>query len=494
MTVRTRFAPSPTGSLHIGGLRTALFNWLLAKSAGGQFILRIEDTDQTRYDPTALQTLTEALRWAGLQWDEGPEVGGDKAPYTQSERLPHYQQWGHWLVEQGKAYKCFCTSERLKQVSEEKARRKQPPGYDRFCRNLSAAEVAEREAQNLPYVIRFKMPLTGKTIAQDLLRGEIEFENNTLQDAVLLKSDGFPTYHLAVVVDDHLMEITHVLRANEWMPSYPLHVQVWQAFGWQMPVFVHLPVMLNPNGTGKMSKRNPPKDQRGNIIPVFVHDYMHAGYLPEAMFNFLASVGWTFGEDRDVFTIEEVLTRFKVEDINPNNAAFPVEKLDWLNGVYIRNLPADDLVNRLKPFFEEAGLVVDMDKLRTIAPALQTRLKTLREGVELAGFLFADYAQFTAPDHAILIQKKMDAPSSADVLEKSVALIESLPMFDTASLLEAFSAQTEAWGVNNSQLFGVLRVAVSGQKISPPTFEMMETLGKDESLRRLHLAIASLKA
>ncbi len=492
MTVRTRFAPSPTGSLHIGGLRTALFNWMLAKSKGGQFILRIEDTDQTRFDPTALQTLMEALRWAGLQWDEGPEVGGAYGPYVQSERLAHYQEWAHWLVAQGKAYKCFCTPERLKQVNEEKARRKQPPGYDRFCRNLSAAEVAEREAQGLPYVIRFKMPLTGKTVAQDLLRGEIAFDNSTLQDAVLLKSDGFPTYHLAVVVDDYLMKITHVLRANEWLPSYPLHVQLWQAFGWEMPVFVHLPVMLNPNGSGKMSKRNPPKDQHGNIIPVFVHDYMREGYLPEAMVNFLASVGWTFGEDRDVFSVEEALARFNVADINPNNSAFPVEKLGWLNGVYIRNLAVDDLAERLKPFFEAAGYTVDMDKLRTITPALQTRLKTLREAVDLAGFLFADYATFAAPPHDLLIQKKMDAASSAAILQKSVALIEALPAFDTASLLAAFSAKTSEWGVNNSQLFGVLRVAVSAQKISPPTFETMETLGKPETLRRLRLAIASL--
>ncbi len=282
-TVRTRFAPSPTGSLHIGGLRTALFNWLFAKSQGGQFLLRIEDTDQSRFDPTALNTLMEALRWVGLQWDEGPEVEGAYAPYVQSQRLEHYQKWAQWLVDNDKAYKCFCTSERLEAVNREKQLLRQPPGYDRFCRSLSPEEVAKKEADGLTYVIRFKMPLEGKTHAQDLLRGEVVFENATLQDAVLLKSDGFPTYHLAVVIDDHMMQISHVLRANEWLPSYPLHVQIWQAFGWEMPIFVHLPVMLNPNGKGKMSKRNPPKDQYGNIVPVMVHDYMKAGYLPEAM-------------------------------------------------------------------------------------------------------------------------------------------------------------------------------------------------------------------
>lgn len=493
MTVRTRFAPSPTGSLHIGGLRTALFNWMFAKSQGGQFILRIEDTDQKRFDPTALQTLMEALRWVGLDWDEGPEIGGEFAPYVQSERLSHYQHWAHWLVEQGKAYKCFCTPERLEAVNREKQLLRQPPGYDRHCRHLSAQEIADKEASNTPYVIRFKMPLEGKTEAHDLLRGVVTFENDTLQDAVLLKSDGFPTYHLAVVVDDHLMGITHVLRANEWLPSYPLHVQIWQAFGWQMPTFVHLPVMLNPNGKGKMSKRNPPKDQYGNIVPVMVHDYMQAGYLPEAMLNFLASVGWTFGDDQELFTMQEALARFTLEGINPNNSALPAEKLDFLNGNWIRRITPEDLANRLRPFLERDGYNVDERILHAIAPVVQTRLKVLSDIGGLAGFLFKDPATFAPASPDVLIQKKMDAQSSIDVLEKSIALIESLPEFTTATLLEAFSAKTTEWGVNNSQLFGVLRVAVSAQKISTPTFETMEVLGKPESLRRIRLSIEALR-
>jgi glutamyl-tRNA synthetase len=466
---------------------------MFAKSQGGQFILRIEDTDQKRFDPTALQTLMEALRWVGLDWDEGPEVGGEFAPYVQSERLSHYQHWAHELVKQGKAYKCFCTPERLEAVNREKQLLRQPPGYDRHCRYLSPEEVADKEASGMPYVIRFKMPLEGKTEAHDLLRGVVTFENDTLQDAVLLKSDGFPTYHLAVVVDDHLMRISHVLRANEWLPSYPLHVQIWQAFGWDMPVFVHLPVMLNPNGKGKMSKRNPPKDQYGNIVPVMVHDYMQAGYLPEAMLNFLAGVGWTFGDDQELFTMQEAFARFKLEDINPNNSALPAEKLDFLNGNWIRHIAPDDLANRLRPFLEREGYTVDDRILHAIAPVVQTRLKVLSDIGGLAGFLFKDPATFVPAPPDVLIQKKMDAQSSIDVLEKSIALIESLPEFTTPALLEAFSAKTGEWGVNNSQLFGVLRVAVSAQKISTPTFETMEVLGKEESLRRIRLSIEALR-
>lgn len=490
--VRTRFAPSPTGSLHIGGLRTALFNWLFARANDGQFILRIEDTDQTRLVPDAVNTLTEAMRWAGLNWDEGPGVGGPHGPYVQSERLPLYQQWANWLVEHDKAYRCFCTPERLEQVNKEKEARKEPPGYDRHCRSLSADEIARNLAEGKRHVIRFKAPLEGQTIVEDVIRGETAFENSTIQDMVLLKSDGFPTYHLAVVIDDHFMRISHVMRAVEWFPSFPLHVLIWRAFGWEMPAFAHLPVMLNPNGKGKMSKRKPPVDQYGNVIPVMVHDYIDQGYLPEAMVNFLTNIGWSFGEEREIFTVAETLERFRLEDINPANSAFPADKLEWYNGQYIRALDVQDLAARLRPFLERAGLVVDEAKLLAVAPVVQTRLKRLTDVVDLAGFLFRDYSAFVPADASTLIQKKMDAASSIEILRKSIELIGTLPSFDTATLLEAFSAVTSDWGVNNSQLFGLLRVAMSAQKISTPTFETMEILGKEESLRRIGLAIRAL--
>lgn len=491
--VRTRFAPSPTGSLHIGGLRTALFNWLFARHHGGAFILRIEDTDQKRFDPTALQTLIEALKWADLNWDEGPEAGGAYGPYVQSERLEHYQTWAHGLVAQGKAYQCFCTPERLERVNKEKMARKQPPGYDRHCRYLTPEQIAERQAAGTSYVIRMKMPLEGKTIGHDFLRGEVEFENDTLQDAVLLKSDGFPTYHLAVVVDDHLMQISHVLRANEWLPSFPLHVRIWEALGWEMPVFVHLPVLLNPNGKGKISKRNPPRDQKGNIIPVMVHDYMRAGYLPEAMANFLTNIGWNFGDDREIFTVDEAIARFNLEQISVANSAYPTDKLDWLNGLYIRELAADDLARRLRPFLEQAGLEVNVETLLKIVPLVQTRLKTLQEIVDLAGFFFHDYAAFTPPARELLIQKKMDDAQTRAILEASITALETASLFTHGALHEQFKALAEQMGIGNSPFFGTLRVALTAQSISTPTFETMEVLGQAEALRRLRLALDSLK-
>lgn len=490
--VRTRFAPSPTGSLHIGGLRTALFNWLFARHHSGQFILRIEDTDQKRLDPTALQTLIEALRWAGLNWDEGPEVGGPCGPYVQSERLEHYQKWAHWLVENDRAYKCFCTPERLERVNKEKQARKEPPGYDRHCRRLTPEQVAEKEAGGEKYVIRFKMPLEGKTIARDLIRGEVEFDNATLQDTVLLKSDGFPTYHLAVVIDDYLMQISHVLRAVEWLPSYPLHVHIWQAFGWELPLFAHLPVLLNPNGQGKMSKRNPPKDKYGNIIPVMVHDYIQRGYLPEAMDNFLTNIGWNFGEDREFFTMAEAIERFDLSRINPANSAFPTEKLDWLNGQHIRTLSTDDLAKRLRPVLEKAGLEVNVETLLKVTPVVQTRLKVLNDVVDLAGFLFRGPAEFKPPGPEMLIQKKMDVARTRLMLLEAIKLLESGIEFAHGPLHEAFKTLAESLGTGNSALFGTLRVAISAQQISTPTFETMEILGKAETLRRLRLALESL--
>jgi glutamyl-tRNA synthetase len=491
-SVRVRFAPSPTGSLHIGGLRTALFNWLFARHHNGKFILRIEDTDQKRFDPTALQTLTEALRWAGLQWDEGPEVGGAYGPYVQSERLEHYQQWASWLVENGGAYKCFCTSERLAQVNEEKKARKEPTGYDRFCRDLSASEIAEREAQKLPYVIRLRMPLDGKTAVNDMILGEVEFENSRVQDTVLLKSDGFPTYHLAHVVDDHLMEISHVMRANEWLPSVPVHIQLWKAFGWEIPQYAHLPVMLNPNGKGKMSKRNPPKDSHGNVIPVMVHDYMAAGYLPEAVDNFLANIGWSFGDDREVFTMQEAIEKFDGTGINPANGAFPVDKLDWINGKWIREmLSVEEIARRLRPYLEQAGLEVNVDALLKATPLIQQRIKTLAEGVDWLTPIFEENVEIGDPQR--LIQKKMDAEITAKVLHMSHHVLTGLADFSHTSQEQALRALAEQLDLKPGQLFGVLRIAVTGRDVSAPLLETMEILGKETSLARIKAAASLLE-
>lgn len=494
--VRTRFAPSPTGSLHIGGLRTALFNWAFARHYDGRFILRIEDTDQKRYDPDALASLLEALRWAGLQWDEGPEVGGDYGPYVQSERLDLYQKWGHWLVEHGQAYYCYCSPERLDMVNKEKQARKEATGYDRRCRFASEEELeilaAECEAEGRKPVIRFKFPLEGETVVNDLIRGEVRFDNSTQQDAVLLKSDGFPTYHLAVIVDDDFMQISHVMRAVEWLSSLPLHVKLWEAFGWEIPYYAHLPVMLNPNGEGKMSKRNPPKDKHGNIIPVMVHDYIRAGYLPEAMVNFLMNIGWNFGDEREVFSIHEAVDRFDMSRIQAGNSAFPTEKLDWLNGIYIREkLSVEALAKRLRKVLEDEGLEVNVDTLLKITPLVQTRIKTLNDVVKMAGFFFQE--AFDPPAIEDMIQKKMDAEGTAHLLQEALTAYTDVNDWSTETLHQVGVGLVEKLGLNNGQVFGALRVAVTGQRVSPPTFETMEVLGKEESLSRIGLALSLIE-
>lgn len=494
--VRTRFAPSPTGSLHIGGLRTALWSWMFARAHNGQFILRIEDTDQKRFDPNALQTLMEALRWIGIDWDEGPEVGGPYGPYVQSERLSLYQEHAQWLIDNGHAYKCYCSSARLEQVNKEKQAAKLPTGYDRRCRYASPEELeqlaAECEAEGRKPVVRLKAPLEGQTILNDLVRGEVVFENNQMQDAVLLKADGFPTYHLAVIVDDHLMKISHIVRAVEWLPSAPLHVQLWKAFGWEMPEFAHVPVMLNPNGKGKMSKRNPPRDAKGNIIPVMVHDYMQAGYLPEAVANFLAGISWSYGDDQEIFSMPEAIERFgDFSRISASNAALPADKLEWINGVYIREkLTSDELAARLRKPLEDAGYTVDEALLRQVAPIVQTRIKTLNDVVAMAGFFFSP--TFTPPAAQAVIQKKMDAESTKRALEASLPVVRSVEPFTTSALLEAFTVLGQELSLSNSQMFGLLRVALSGQTVSTPTFETMEILGRAESISRIETVIGLL--
>jgi len=384
--VRTRYAPSPTGPQHIGGIRTALFAWLFARRHGGQFILRIEDTDQKRTIPGSIEMILDAFDWLGMDIDEGPREGGAYGPYVQSERLEVYQTWAKWLVENGYAYKCFATAEELAEM------RKQVGGYDRRYRDIPTAESDDLEARGLPYVIRFKMPATGVTIGEDIIRGEVEFANDQLQDAVLLKSDGFPTYHLAHIVDDHYMRISHITRAVEWLPSFPLHIQIWNALGWEKPQFAHMPVFLNPNGKGKLSKRNAQfTDADGKSVPVLVHEFIEAGYLPAAVMNFLSNIGWNFGDNEEIFSTAQAIERFDLKDVNPANSAYPIAKLDWLNSQYIQRADVDELSQLLQPILEAAGYTVDEARLQRVVPLLQVRLKSTHDVVPMAGFFFADW-------------------------------------------------------------------------------------------------------
>jgi glutamyl-tRNA synthetase len=491
LPVRVRFAPSPTGPFHIGSARTALFNWLFARHHGGTFILRIEDTDRKRFDPDAMPLLLEGLRWLGLEWDEGPEVGGEYGPYFQSERSALYQEWAEWLIERDLAYRCYCTEERLAEVRERQKAAKQDPGYDRHCRTLAPEERAGLHAgRGGEHVVRFKMPLDGTTTVHDILRGDITFDNRQLQDLVLLKSDGLPTYHLANVVDDHFMAISHILRAEEWISSAPVHKNLYAAFGWEMPQIAHLPVILNPSGKGKLSKRSAGFTEGGRKVPVLLHEFQEAGYVPEAIVNFLTNVGWSFGDDREVFTVQETIARFDLERVNPAGSVFPVEKLDWLNGVYLRDMAPDRLAALLQPVFERAGYRVDLDRLIQVVPLIQVRIKTLNDALDMAGFLFTE--QFVPAPPEQIVPKKMDAAATRGALERALEVLEGLPDWRAETQEAAMRALVEELGLKAGQLFGALRVATTAQAVSPPLFESMGVLGRETSLARIRMAIDTL--
>lgn len=482
--VRVRYPPSPTGYFHAGGARTALFNWLFARRHGGVFVLRIEDTDRSRYVPAALQDLLDGLRWLGLDWDEGPEVGGPYAPYFQSERLPIYQEYAQKLVAEGQAYKCYCSTERLEAMREEQRRRKQPPGYDRRCRNLTRKEIADYEAQGIVPVIRLKVPLEGETSFYDRIHGLITMRNDQMDDLVLLKSDGYPTYHLANVVDDHLMEITHIMRGHEWIPSTPRHVVLYRAFGWTPPEYAHLPVVLNPSGKGKMSKRKTIGED-GREYVVLLHDFRDLGYLPEAMFNFLALLGWSYDDKTEVMSREEIIARFDLDRVSKSPAAFSYDKLDWMNGLYIRNLAPDDLTDRLMPFLRKAGLDADREMLRRITPLIQERLKRLSDAVVMVDFFFSESIEYNP---ARLVEKDMTKEDALRVLRAAREALKGLPCFDEATVERALRPLVEQLGMKARQVFGTIRVATTGKEVSPPLFGTLSILGKERTLRRLEQA------
>lgn len=482
--VRIRFAPSPTGYLHIGSARTALFDWLFVRKHRGAFILRIEDTDQKRYTPEAEQDFMDNLRWLGLNWDEGPDVGGSYGPYRQSERSGLYQKWANWLLDNGYAYRCSCTPQRLAELRAQQEKSGDKRGYDRHCRDLCLGpEVGS-------HVVRFKMPLDGETAVDDIIRGPIVFRNAELEDLVLLKSDGLPTYHLANVVDDHFMEISHITRADEWIATAPLHAQLYRAFGWEMPEIAHLPVILSPSGKGKLSKRDQAFQEGDTKVLIQVREYRETGFLPEAVVNFLTNVGWAFGDDREIFTPEEAMERFELENINPAGSKLPFDKLIWLNGQYIIKMAPDALAEKIKPYLEADGLVVDMGKLRAITPYIQERIKTLREAPAWLRFLFRD--EITIDDPAQLIQKKMDAVSTLKALQASYNTLSGLDDFSHEKQEAAMRALAEQLGLSAGQLFGAVRVATSGQPVSPPLFQSMELLGKEVSLKRIQDAMKML--
>ncbi len=478
--IRLRFAPSPTGFLHIGSLRTALFDYVIAKKLGGKLILRIEDTDQKREVAGAVESLVKILDWIGLKFDEGPHAGGDYGPYTQTERLDIYQKHADDLIKKGGAYYCFCSAERLEEARNKQQAEKQAPRYDRHCRDLSEDEIKKKIANNEKYVIRQKMPLEGKIIVHDELRGDIEFNAAELEDHVLIKSNGIPTYQFASVVDDHLMEISHVVRGEEWLPSFPKNILLYQAFGWEPPKFVHLALTLNKGG-GKLSKR------QGDVA---VEDYRAKGYLAEALINFCVLQGWHPKDDNEILTVDEIIEKFEIKDMGTSPAVFDVEKLDYFNGHYIRHKNLDELAEMCRPYLEENLKKTTNDKRQTtdfikdVVKLEQERLKKLSEISELTEFFFTDKLEY---DPELLVWKKMKKEDVKFRLEEIISVLERIPeeFWTNDSIEEAVKSHIAAKNGSVGEYLWPMRVALTGRKASPSPFDVAEVLGKSESLKRV---------
>ena len=486
---RVRFAPSPTGRVHIGSGRTALYNFLLARQTGGQFILRLEDTDQKRYVPESEQEIVNGLHWLGINWDEGFDIGGPYGPYRQSERKAIYLQYARQLVESDHAFYCFCSPERLDQVRQEQQKNKHSPRYDGNCRGLTHAEVETRLAAGEPHVIRFKMPREGSITVQDHVRGDITVENKNLDDYILVKSDGLAVYHLAVVVDDYLMKITHVFRTEEWLPTFPLHVHIYNAFGWEQPVWVHPSVFLKPSGKGKMSKRET-EAMALDGQSIFLTDLEALGYVPEAVVNWIVLMGWSYDDRTEFFTMDDLVEKFDLDKLNPSPAAINFEKFDHFNGLHIRALHPDDLARRVKPFFEKAGYTTDDETLKKIAPIIQERIPALDEAPIMAGFFFKDTVTPAVED---LIPKKTTPEQTLTIARRALEILEPLPEITHENAEAPLRALAEELGLKAGQVFGVLRVTVTGQTVSPPLFESMAIIGREKVLARVRQAVEMLE-
>jgi glutamyl-tRNA synthetase len=483
--VRVRFAPSPTGEPHVGNIRTAIFNWLFARSQGGVFILRIEDTDQKRLVKGVLENLIDALHWLGIDWDEGPDVGGPYGPYIQSERLHHYQDAAKRLLDEGNAYHCFCSPERIEKIRKQQMTHKEQIRYDRHCRDLPKTERSRLQKHGASAVVRFRMPLEGNIVFHDIIRGAVTFDMSLLDDFVLMKSDGFPTYHLANVIDDHLMRITHVMRAEEWLSSAPRHQQLYQALDYPMPKFAHLSVILGSDRS-KLSKRHGATS---------ILEYRRMGYLPAAIFNFLALLGWSVDDHTEFIHLTELIKVFSLERMGHSSAIFNQEKLTWLNGVYIRALSPDSLAEQLTPILKD-GLQtsitrpIDQHSLLPIIPLIQERLKTLSEAPYLTSFFLTQNLQY---DPELLIQKKTNRDICMNALRVSREKLTNIPSWKSPDLEEILRPLAEELQLKTGQLFGIIRVAVTGRKDAPPLFETMQVLGNECCLSRLDAAIEKIR-
>ena len=462
--VRTRFAPSPTGFLHVGSAYSALLDFVFARKHQGKFILRIEDTDLQRSVKGAEEAIYQGLEWLGIKADESPKIGGPYKPYRQSERLSLYKKYALELIEKGLAYYCFCSSERLAEAREERERKGLSPMYDKKCRDLDKKEAAER-AKKEKFVIRLKVPENEKIVIPEPIRGEIVFDSNIIDDQILLKSDGFPTYHLAVVVDDHLMEITHAVRGEEWLSSAPKHYLLYRSFGWEPPIYFHTPAIRNPDRS-KLSKR------KGHTSLSW---YQEQGYLPEALVNFLCLLGWSHPEEKEVFDLEEFIKLFDLKDLSPAGPVFNLEKLDWLNGVYIRETENLKLKTQI---FEFCQKKYPEDLIEKTIPLIKDRIKKLSDYQELAGFFF----------ETPKINKNLFEKNAKLQLQQAMEILSGIGKWEKGEIEKVLNQLIKKRGWGTSQFFMNFRIAITGSKITPPITDSVAILGKEETLKRLRNA------
>lgn len=481
MSVRVRIAPSPTGEFHIGSMRTALYNWAFARKNKGEFIIRIEDTDRTRYVEGAEDRMLEVIKLYGLDWDEGPQKGGPHEPYVQSARLERYKKYADQLVEQGDAYYCFCSSERLEKLRAEQKAQGIPPKYDKKCLGLSREEAKELVEKGVPHVIRLNVPKNEDITFKDVVYGEVTINTDDIDDQVLIKSDGYPTYHMAVVADDHEMGITHILRGVEWMPSTPKHVLLYRAFGWDLPLYVHLPLLKETGSNKKMSKR------QGDVHAI---EFLEKGYLPEALLNFLMFLGWNPGTEKEFYTLEEFVQDFSLEKIHKTDlVAFDRKKLLWMNGQYIRNLETEDLWQRLQAWAERFDFDLGVDavpeeRILRILEQVQPRMKTLQEFREATSYFFKEPE---IPED-LLMKYAGTSKKTEEILGNFVDLYEGTEDWSAENLDKISHEALEKHGYSPKGAFMTVRVAISGQKATPPLFETLVLLERETSLSRLKKA------
>ena len=468
--VRVRFAPSPTGYLHIGGARTALYNWLFARASKGIFVLRIEDTDRTRSTEEAVKAILDGLEWLGIDWDEGPDVGGDFGPYFQTERLHIYKEWADKLIKEGKAYYCFCTPDELEEQRKLAAARKEAPKYNGKCRKLGNVEIGKLLKSGKSKVLRFKLPASGVTKVHDLIRGEVSFENEVLDDFVIIKSDSFPTYNFAAVVDDHLMRITHVIRGDDHLSNTPRQILLYQAFGLPVPKFAHIPMIMGPD-KARLSKRHGATS---------VIDYKTLGYLPEAMVNYIARLGWGY-KDQEIFSRQELIEKFSVGKVQKTSAIFDMNKLNWLNAHYIKNSSIDRITQLAITFLEQTYGITDKAYTEKVIKCLQDRMKTIVDIVPLSEYFFKD--NFDIDPEAK--SKYLDKPGTKEIIQKLKSRLEKTDKFTKENIEKAFKELAEELKLKLGEIIHPTRALLTGRMESPGIYDVVEVLGKEKTIKRL---------